>query len=53
MLNTIVKVAKVGGRSVAVAAVVIDGKDIYASYKADVNKLVENTVTTTTGVAWS
>ncbi|WP_139904110.1 hypothetical protein [Clostridium thermarum] len=52
-MDDIAKVAKVGGRAVAVAAVVMDGKDIYDSYKADGNKVGKNTVTTTAGVAGS
>lgn len=52
-IDDIAKVAKVGGRAVAVAAVVMDGKDVYDSYKADGNKIGKNTVTTTAGVAGS
>ena len=52
-MDDIAKVAKVGGRAVAVAAVVMDGKDIYDSYKADGNKVGKNTVITTAGVAGS
>lgn len=52
-MDDIAKVAKVGGRALAVAAVVMDGKDIYDSYKADGNKVGKNTVTTAAGVAGS
>lgn len=52
-MDDIAKVAKVGGRAVAVAAIVMDGKDIYDSYKAEGNKVGKNTVTTTAGVAGS
>lgn len=52
-MDDIAKTAKAGGHAVAVAAVVMDGKDIYDSYKADGNKVGKNTVTTTAGVAGS
>jgi len=47
--------AKVGGAAFAAAAVVVDSKDIYESYKSDGNKVGKNTVTTSAGVAasWS
>ena len=52
-MDDIAKVAKAGGRALAVAAVVMDGKDIYDFYKADGNKIGKNTATTTAGVAGS
>ncbi|MBP3608863.1 MAG: hypothetical protein J6J42_00840 [Lachnospiraceae bacterium] len=49
----ITKTLKVGGRAVAVAAAIMDGKEIYDAYKKDGNKVGENTITTTSGVAGS
>lgn len=51
--DDVAKIAKTGGKAVAVAAVIIDGKDIYDSYKSDGNAIGKNTVKTTAGVAGS
>jgi len=51
--KTIGTVAKVGGRALTALAIAGDAIDIYDSYKADGNKIGENTVVTSAGVAGS
>lgn len=51
--KTIGKMAKVGGRALTALAIAGDAMDIYDSYKADGNKIGENTVVTSAGVAGS
>lgn len=51
--KTIGTVAKIGGRALTALAIAGDAIDIYDSYKADGNKIGENTVVTSAGVAGS
>lgn len=51
--NKIAKVSKVGGRALSVVAAVLDGKEIYDSYKQDGNSVGKNTIVTSSGVAGS
>jgi|GEM_PF-2494022 len=51
--DDIAKAVKMGGKAIAVAAVAMDGMEIYNSYKSDGDKIGKNTVKTSAEVAGS